>query len=90
VETRIEFDDTSSSHSTLMQVVAQDVPGLLKAVSETLSGLGHNVEVALVDTEGDTAIDVFYLTSGGERLNAEQKDALRGALREAIEKNAEG
>jgi [protein-PII] uridylyltransferase len=88
VETKIDFDETASSHSTLLQIVAQDVPGLLRAVSLTLSASGHNVEVALVDTEGETAIDVFYLTHGGMRLNEEQESGLRSALLEAIDENA--
>jgi [protein-PII] uridylyltransferase len=87
VDTKIEFDDTASVHSTLLQVIAQDIPGLLRAVSRTLSELGYNVEVALVDTEGETAIDVFYLTSDGARLNAEQKMELGAALIAAIEEN---
>jgi [protein-PII] uridylyltransferase len=88
VETRIDFDRTASLYSTVLQVVAQDVPGLLRAISHTISSLGHNVEVALVDTEGDTAIDVFYLTNAGSKLNAEQETALREALQEAIRENA--
>jgi [protein-PII] uridylyltransferase len=88
VETKIDFDDLASSHSTLMQVVAQDVPGLLRAISVTLSSLGHNVEVALVDTEGETAIDVFYLTHEGQRLSKGQESALREALLQAIDENA--
>jgi [protein-PII] uridylyltransferase len=47
-----------------------------------------NVEVALVDTEGETAIDVFYLTQNGNRLTAAQKRELRSALVDAIEENA--
>ena len=88
VETKIEFDETASSHSTLLQVIAQDIPGLLRAISATLSERGYNVEVALVDTEGETAIDVFYLTTGGKRLTAPQEEELSTALLEAIEANA--
>jgi len=88
VETKIDFDDEASSSSTLLQVVAQDVPGLLRAISATLSELGYKVEVALIDTEGETAIDVFYLTSDGQQLGDEQKKELRKALAEAIEANA--
>ncbi len=90
VETKIEFDGTASSHSTLLQVVAQDIPGLLRAVSATVSGQGYSVEVALVDTEGETAIDVFYLTSEGRRLTQEQEEGLRAALLAAIEENSRG
>jgi [protein-PII] uridylyltransferase len=88
VETSVEFDDGASANSTLMQVVAQDVPGLLRTISVTLSEMRFNVEVALVDTEGETAIDVFYLTQNGNRLTAAQKRELRAALVDAIEENA--
>ncbi len=88
VETRIDFDHEASTHSTLLQVVTQDVPGLLRALSTTLSGLGYNVEVALVDTEGETAIDVFYLTRQGARLARDEEEALKAALLGAIRENA--
>jgi [protein-PII] uridylyltransferase len=87
VEPRIVFDDSASKHSTLLQVVAQDVPGLLRALSRTLAEHACNIEVALVDTEGESAIDVFYLTKQGQRLPATQQDLLRHSLREAIEEN---
>lgn len=88
VDARVEFDDTASSQSTLMQVLAQDTPGLLRAVSLTLAEQGCNIEVALVDTEGETAIDVFYVTQGGSRLGLEQQARLRSGILEAIEQNA--
>jgi [protein-PII] uridylyltransferase len=88
VETKIEFDGTASSHSTLLQVIAQDIPGLLRAISETVSRLRFNIEVALIDTEGEMAIDVFYLTSGGHRLTGDQEGDLRGALLAAIAENS--
>jgi [protein-PII] uridylyltransferase len=82
--TSVEFDATASLHSTLLQVVAQDMPGLLRAISATVSQLGYNVEVALIDTEGETAIDVFYLTSEGRRLSEAQEVELRTSLLSAI------
>jgi len=87
VETQIDFDETSSAHSTLLEVIAQDVAGLLRAVSLTLAEHGCNIEVALVDTEGETAIDVFYLTKDGAKLTKEVEAALRSSLLEAIEGN---
>ncbi len=87
VESRVEFDDAASSHSTLLEVIAQDVPGLLRALSLTLAAHGHNIEVALVDTEGETAIDVFYLTHQGEKLDKKQQRTLRAALLAAMEEN---
>jgi [protein-PII] uridylyltransferase len=88
VETRINFEDDASSHSTLLQVIAQDVPGLLRAISLSLAGRGCSIEVALVDTEGETAIDVFYVTRGGQKLERAEQDELREALIEAIAENA--
>jgi len=90
VESRVDFDDEASSQSTLLQVVAQDVPGLLRAVSLALAGRGCNIEVALVDTEGETAIDVFYVTKDGAKLDATEEKALKKDLLEGMEANARG
>jgi [protein-PII] uridylyltransferase len=88
VETRVEFDDEASSHSTLLEVVTQDTTGLLRALSLTLAAHGCNIEVALVDTEGETAIDVFYLTRNGGKLDKDEERVLRRALMQAIGENA--
>jgi len=84
----ISFNEEASSHSTLVEVSAEDTPGLLRALSLTLAARGCNIEVALVDTEGEMAIDVFYVTRDGSKLERAERADLRQALLEAIAENA--
>jgi [protein-PII] uridylyltransferase len=80
VPTQIRFDNSSSPHSTLMEIITQDRPGLLFSLSSALANLGCNIEVALIDTQGQRALDTFYLTSGGAKLSAETQEKLRARL----------
>jgi len=80
VETRINFDEASSAHSTLLEIVTQDHPGLLYEIGSALARLGCNIEVALIDTEGHKAIDVFYLTAEGKKLTTQKQELLREVL----------
>jgi len=80
IQTRLSFDDSASAHSTLLEVIVQDRPGLLYDMGSALARLACNIEVALIDTEGQKAIDVFYLTSQGSKLTAQKQDLLREVL----------
>jgi [protein-PII] uridylyltransferase len=84
VETKIEFDDSCSSTSTLLQVITQDRPRLLHRIASCLSDQECNIEIALIDTEGQMAIDTFYLTSGAAKLKAEHCRRVEKALVEEL------
>ena len=80
VETRLRYDDESSPNSTLLEVITQDRPGLLYTISSALAAENCSIEVALIDTEGAVAHDVFYLTRDGVKLTREQQRAIEWAL----------
>ena len=84
VETRVSFDDTASAHSTLLEVIAQDRPGLLHRITSLLAQQKCNIEIALIDTEGQMAIDVFYLTSAGGGLPHSLQENLLQKLRSSL------
>jgi [protein-PII] uridylyltransferase len=84
VESRIDFDDECSSTSTLLQVIAQDRPRLLHRLSSCLSRQQCNIEIALIDTEGQMAIDTFYLTSKGKKLPMGLQKKVEKALLEEL------
>lgn len=80
IEPRLYMDNLCSAHSTLLEVTAQDRPGLLYDISACLSELGCNIEAGIIDTQGQTAIDVFYLTCAGNKLDSAHQQQLRAEL----------
>jgi [protein-PII] uridylyltransferase len=79
----VSFNDRASSIATLIEIVAEDRPGLLYDLASAISSHQGNIEVVLIDTEAHKAIDVFYVTSGGAKLGAETQAKLGDALRVA-------
>ncbi len=80
IRPRVSFDTQASASATLIEIVAQDRPGLLYDLASTLSSTGCNIEVVLIDTEAHKAIDVFYVTSGGGKLEESRQSVLRDQL----------
>jgi len=85
VATQIGVDNGCSATSTVLELVARDRPGLLHRISELLADSGCNIEAALIDTQGEKAIDVFYLTRRGKKLEDGEAAALRENLLHGLE-----
>ena len=84
VETSIKFDDTSSEQCTLLEIVTQDKRGLLYILASIMARLDCNIEVALIDTEGKKAIDVFYVTKQRQKLSEVDQTMLLDELQRAL------
>ncbi len=83
VPARIAFDGTASQSATLIEIVAEDRPGLLYDLASAISVSGANIEVVLIDTQAHKAIDVFYVTAAGGKLNEAQQATMEEALRKS-------
>ncbi|MGH9504653.1 MAG: [protein-PII] uridylyltransferase [Terriglobales bacterium] len=80
IETSVHTDNSFSQHSTMIEIIAQDRPGLLYDISSTMAELGCNIEVAIIDTQGQTATDVFHVTCAGAKLDPSHQEKIRNAL----------
>ncbi len=84
IKPRADFDGQCSSHSTVLELIAQDRPGLLYDISSLLADEKCNIEVALIDTQGHMAVDVFYLTSNRRKLDPAHQQRLAAQLLEEL------
>ena len=76
----VHFDSEACETATLVEIVAEDRPGLLYDLAATFSRAACNIDVVLIDTEGHKAIDVFYVASDGKKLTAELERTLGDKL----------
>jgi len=83
IPARVSFNAQASGTATLIEIVAEDRPGLLYDLASAISSNGANIEVVLIETEAHKAIDVFYVTAEGAKLDEEPQKVLGEALRKA-------
>jgi [protein-PII] uridylyltransferase len=80
--TRVEIDNDTSLHDTVIEVFALDRQGLLYVIARTIFELGLAVSLAKIATSVDQVLDVFYVT---DENNAKITDDARlGAIREVL------
>lgn len=78
----LAFTHNQSLHPTATWVRLQcpDFPGLLYRVSRAFSDAGCNIEMAFVRTPGARAVDEFYLTRGGAKVDEETMTRIEATL----------
>ena len=80
VPMRAAIDNSASDHATLVEITAEDRPGLLYRIASVISAAGCNIEVVLIDTEAHRAIDVFYITKAGRKLTRAEGEEISAQL----------
>ena len=71
--------------ATVIEVRAQDRPGLAWTIADTLARLGLDISFAKVATAKALALDVFYVTDGrGQKLESESLPRVEAALLAAL------
>jgi [protein-PII] uridylyltransferase len=80
IQPSVHFDSEACQTATLVEIVAEDRPGLLYDLAATFSAAACNIDVVLIDTEGHKAIDVFYVASDGQKLTPPLEQMLERKL----------
>ena len=81
----VHCDNESSRRFTIVEIVAENALGLLYRMSRAMSESGCEVDLVLIATEGQRAIDVFHLTRQGAKLSPEQQVELTTNLQRVLE-----
>jgi [protein-PII] uridylyltransferase len=76
----VRFDNEASAAATVVDVRAQDRPGLAFTLADTLARLGLNITFAKIATDRALALDVFYVTGGGLKLSPEALPRIEESL----------
>jgi [protein-PII] uridylyltransferase len=84
----IYFDNDHSPRYTVLELVADDRTGLLHRISRVISRHGCGIDLVLISTEGQKAIDVFHLRRGAAKLTDSDQLALTEDLERALEEGA--
>ncbi|XXF81480.1 [protein-PII] uridylyltransferase [Myxococcaceae bacterium GXIMD 01537] len=86
VAPKVTVDNKASQGATVVDVRARDRVGLLYAIASTLTRLGARISLAKVATEAHRAVDSFYVTREGRKLEAPAEvEGLIHALASALE-----
>jgi [protein-PII] uridylyltransferase len=81
----VHADGEASRRYTVLEIIAPDKLGLLYGISRAIATEGCAIDLVLIATEGDKAIDVFHITKNGAKLTAGEQRALAEHLQQMLE-----
>jgi [protein-PII] uridylyltransferase len=81
----VRADNQASGRYTILDIVASNGLGLLYRISRVISQHGCDVDLVLIATEGEKAIDVFHITKAGSKLTGAEQQALTSDLHHTLE-----
>jgi len=84
LEPVVYFEDDPDRRMTLMEIISPDKPGLLYLIGSILASAGCDIELLLINTEGEKAVDVFYLRHNNVTLPEAMKRSLRAEIIESL------
>lgn len=85
LEPSVEVQLGASKQATVVEIRAEDRPGLIYAVCRAVATFGLSIRSAHVTTIGPQAVDVFYVQdTQGQALNGPQTQAMLEAIREGL------
>jgi [protein-PII] uridylyltransferase len=76
----VSFNNDASEAATLIEVEAEDRPGLLYDLASAFSRADCSIEVLMIDTQAHKALDVFYVTFQGRKLDETMEARLKADL----------
>jgi len=85
VESRVLVSNEHSQKYTVVEIVAADAPGLLYRISRAMSDAGCEVDLVLISTEGNRAIDVVHITKDGRKLTEPERRGVADRLKRALQ-----
>jgi [protein-PII] uridylyltransferase len=83
VPAELKVDNGVSRDFTVVEVITEDRPGVLYAITHTLATCGLDIHRSKIATEANRVIDVFYVrdkASGAKIIDSDRVDGLRTAL----------
>jgi [protein-PII] uridylyltransferase len=82
VPSHVKIDNRGASRHTILEVVTKDRRDLLFWLANSITAEGLTIELAKINTDGDSVADVFYVSdpAGGKVLDPVKLEALQARL----------